>query len=90
MATTKDRDFVRFPEIQWVSVNLLSIREARGLTQQQVSLLSGTSIPYLSALENGRGSPSLEALSQLAKALDVTVSELVEDPELRRKRLSGE
>ena len=43
-------------------------------------------VAYLSGIENRHGAPSLEILSNLAKAFDVTVADLVEDPELRRQR----
>jgi transcriptional regulator with XRE-family HTH domain len=81
-----ERDFVRFPVLLWVSENVSEFREERGWTQTQLANLAGVGLPYVNAIENRRGAPSLEILTNIARAFEVTVADLVEDPELRRKR----
>ena len=46
-------------------------RLTRGLTLAAVAARSGLTVGYLSQVENDKASPSLEALGQLAAALDV-------------------
>ncbi len=52
-------------------------REHRKLTQQQVASACGISLPYLSQIETGRRNPSMKNLMCLARALVVTVDDLV-------------
>jgi transcriptional regulator with XRE-family HTH domain len=71
---------------------LKSIREAAKLTQEQVAERTHGDAKYLSALENGRSSPTLDTIMGLAKALSVPVSDFVlldgedsDERSLRRK-----
>jgi transcriptional regulator with XRE-family HTH domain len=64
--------------IKKLSVRLKRIREDRGLTQEQLAKRSGVSHGYLARLEIGMHDPSLSTLTNLAKALKVSVAELVE------------
>ncbi len=41
------------------------------ITQEALAHDAGTSSSYLSAIENGRSSPTLKAMERLAKALGV-------------------
>lgn len=52
-------------------------REYRGLTQQQLANVAGISKPYLSQIETGKRTGTTEILSAIAKALDVSLDELV-------------
>jgi DNA-binding XRE family transcriptional regulator len=52
-------------------------RDYRGLTQQQLANKVGISKPYLSQLESGKRTGSTEVLSTLARALDLTLEDLV-------------
>lgn len=69
---------------------LKSIREAAGLTQEQVAERTRGDAKYLSALENGRSSPTLDTMMALAKALNAPVSDFVllegEDSDARSLR----
>jgi transcriptional regulator with XRE-family HTH domain len=56
---------------------LKSIREAARLTQEQVAERTHGDAKYLSALENGRSSPTLDTIMGLAKALGVPVSDFL-------------
>jgi len=52
-------------------------REFRHLTQQQVAEAVGISKPYLSQIETGKRRGTTEVITAIAKALDVSVDELV-------------
>jgi mannose-6-phosphate isomerase-like protein (cupin superfamily) len=54
-------------------------RRTRGLTLAQVGDSSGLNIGYLSQIENDKAIPSLEALGQIALALDVPPAWLLLD-----------
>jgi len=53
-------------------------RTKLGLTLAQVAEVADLSLPYLSNLERGRGNPTMEALTKVAEALQVTVAHLVD------------
>lgn len=57
-------------------------REYRQLTQQQLAEAAGISTPYLSQIETGKRTGSTEVLTSLAKALKVTLDEIVIQPEI--------
>ena len=52
-------------------------REYRKLTQQQLAETVGISKPYLSQIETGKRMGTAEILSAIAKALDVSLDEVV-------------
>jgi len=52
-------------------------REYRGFTQQQLADAAGISKPYLSQIETGKRTGATEVLSAIAKALDVSLDEIV-------------
>src|SRR5579875_1027368 len=62
---------------QRVAASIRTFRMRRNLTLAQLSELSGISIGHLSRLENGTRTPSVRLLLQLARALGVSVGELV-------------
>jgi transcriptional regulator with XRE-family HTH domain len=53
------------------------LRAARGLSQEALAEKAGLSRGYLARVETGRHEPSLTMLDKLAKALKVSVAELV-------------
>jgi len=56
------------------------IREARGLTQEQLSKMVNVSRPYLADIERGfKRNPSFALLERIAQALGVTVNDLLEE-----------
>jgi transcriptional regulator with XRE-family HTH domain len=59
-------------------VRLRQLRESRGMTQETLARKIGVTRGYLSRLEMGRHNPPLSRLRKLAKALKVSVAELVE------------
>ena len=52
-------------------------REYRGLTQQQLADKVGISKPYLSQIETGKRTGTTDILSVIAKALDVSLDEVI-------------
>lgn len=53
-------------------------REYRGYTQLQLSEAAGISKPYLSQIETGKRTGTTDVLSGIAKALDLTIDDIVE------------
>lgn len=60
---------------------LINARKMRHLSQQQLARRSGVSQQAISKLEAGRSSPSEYTIRQLATALRIPLSELLEDNE---------
>ena len=60
------------------NIKVAEIRKERGLTQARLSDLSGVSRVTIARFETGKCSPSLETLDKLARALNITIDELVE------------
>jgi transcriptional regulator with XRE-family HTH domain len=60
--------------------NLRRLREERGLSQQQMSGLSGIPRPTWASLESGSANPTLAVLSKAASALQVSIEELIGPP----------
>ncbi len=58
---------------------LKELRERRGLSVRALGELAGVHYVSLVRLEGGKLDPRLSTLRKLAKALDVTVGELIED-----------
>lgn len=54
-------------------------REYRGLTQQQLADTAGISKPYLSQIETAKRKGTMDILSAIAKALNVSLDDLYED-----------
>lgn len=65
---------------------LNEIRERQGLSQRALAKKAKMSQTYLCNVETGKADPSLSTLTRLAKALGVTVSELVKEPTSKRRR----
>jgi DNA-binding XRE family transcriptional regulator len=56
-----------------------SLRERKGMTQEEFAHRCGISVSFASLLERGRRSPSYETLIQLAEALEMPVADLFRD-----------
>jgi transcriptional regulator with XRE-family HTH domain len=57
------------------------IRLRRGLTVQKLAEASGLSKGFVSQVENGRTSPSLATLYDIARSLETSVASLVVEEE---------
>ncbi len=62
--------------------NVRLLREARGLTQQQVAKLAGVPRPTWANLETGMANPTLAVLVKVATALEVRIEELLGPPKV--------
>jgi transcriptional regulator with XRE-family HTH domain len=79
--------------------NARRLREERGLSQQQMAKLSGIPRPTWASLESGSANPTLAVLSKAARALQISIEELIGPPrsacqffpaaEAREKRRGG-
>ncbi|MEW6586935.1 MAG: helix-turn-helix transcriptional regulator [Nitrospirota bacterium] len=56
---------------------LKKLREDRGISQEELAYESGYHRTYISQLERGQKSPSMQTIFQLASALNVKPSEIV-------------
>lgn len=66
-----------------ISENLKALRDAKGLTQTQLSEKAGLGINQVSRIERGSSKPELETIKSLAMALDCSADELIFDREER-------
>ena len=57
---------------------LQHLRKDKGLSQEELGFESGYHRTYISLLERGKKSPSLKTIFQLANALNVEPSDLME------------
>lgn len=60
--------------------HLRKIRKARGMSQEELALLLGTSKQVISRYENGQRSPRISVASEYAQKLGIPLSELEDDP----------
>lgn len=65
---------------------LRTAREKAGMTQEQLAFDADLDRTYISRLENGKMSPTLDTLLRLGDALGVPASTLVARVERTRKR----
>jgi transcriptional regulator with XRE-family HTH domain len=59
------------------NITLRELRDARGLTQEQVAEAAGTSQSHYSKIELGRVSPTIRTVKKLADVLGVDPMELL-------------
>jgi len=58
-------------------LRLREIRARRGVSLRALKAASGVAVSALAKFEAGQGDPQLSTLRKLAKALNVTVAELI-------------
>jgi transcriptional regulator with XRE-family HTH domain len=61
-----------------LAMKLKQLRTRQGFNQTDLAKKVRVTQAYIAMLENGRENPTLNVLERLAKALKVTVAELVE------------
>jgi transcriptional regulator with XRE-family HTH domain len=66
--------------------NVRRLRRAMELSQEELAALVGIDMRYLGGIERGQENPSLQVIANLAKALQVTSSSLLESGERSFKR----
>lgn len=65
-------------------LQLRVIRERKGVSLRALKKASGVAVSSLARFEAGQGDPQLSTLRKLAKALNVTVAELIGEKSLRK------
>lgn len=75
MLDEADRDSVQ----SLLATNLRRLRIARHLSLSELARATGMSKATLSSIENGRANPTVDTLAGLARALRVSLGELVQD-----------
>jgi transcriptional regulator with XRE-family HTH domain len=56
-----------------------TLREAAGISQERLAVLSAVHRTYISSMERGQRNVSVEIIVRLARALDVPTARLFED-----------
>ncbi|MBX9616868.1 MAG: helix-turn-helix domain-containing protein [Caulobacteraceae bacterium] len=62
-----------------VGRNVRQLRQAKGLTQEQLAFEAGLDLTYVGGIERGKRNPSLLVMVALAKALGADVAALVRE-----------
>jgi len=68
-----------------LSANVRQLRQARGLTQEQLAKISGVPRATWAHLESGGANPTLAVLVRVAAALQVSIEELISAPRATAK-----
>ncbi|HAS88878.1 MAG TPA: XRE family transcriptional regulator [Desulfovibrio sp.] len=63
-------------------------RSVSGLSQQTLAERAGISYKYLGEIERGQVNLSVEILSKISKALNISSAELMDDPEQESEKLA--
>ena len=72
------------------ALRLRQLRKERDLTQEQLSKVSGVSLPTISRYEGGtRDEPKLTIMKQLADYFNVSIDFLAGDSEIRDRNFSS-
>jgi len=69
----------RRPEAEKFGAIVRTLREERGLTQDQLAERAGVSATYIGFIERGDNVPTLTIILQIAAALQVRSSELLRE-----------
>ncbi len=73
-----------------VALAIRSLRHRSGLSQRQLALRMQVPRTYVSKIENEKAMPTLSSLERLAKALEVTVPDLLSGGSPTREQLMRE
>jgi transcriptional regulator with XRE-family HTH domain len=72
-----------------LAANVRRLREARGLSQQQMAGIAGIPRPTWASLEAGAANPTLHVLGRAAAALAVSIEELIGPPRTAARRFAA-
>lgn len=59
-----------------IGQRIKSIREKKGITQEELALNAGLNRAYIGYIERGERNPSTETISKIARALKVSTKDL--------------
>src|SRR5437879_3459545 len=68
-------------EIVEVAAAIRSLRHRNGLSQRQLAMRMNVPRTYVSKIENEKATPTLSSLARLARALEVTIPDLLNGPD---------
>lgn len=74
----------------FLSERLKSLRTEQGLSMSRLAKLAGVSQPFISEVERGNKSPTLEVLERICFALGVTINEFFSESDKKLPSLAGE
>lgn len=66
-----------------LGLRIRKLRTERNISQEALAFSSGVHTTYIGKMERGEKCPSIDTLYKLAKGLDVSVSELLDIPEVK-------
>lgn len=75
--------------LTYIAANVRRIRSERGLTQERLAEAADVHLTFLQEIERAQANPSIAVLVAVADALEVELSELLQQaemPEIRRGR----
>ncbi|MFC2013714.1 helix-turn-helix domain-containing protein [Chloroflexota bacterium] len=64
---------------------LRQIRRSKDLTQEQIAVVTGLSVEFISNIERGRNAPSFETIEKLAKVLETPIDAFFQFDEIRNR-----
>lgn len=64
---------------QLLGKNLRALRVAKGISQDDLSEISGLHRTYLSGIERGVRNPTITIIEQLARSLNVSLEQLLQE-----------
>ncbi len=70
---------------QNIAKNIIGLRQRKGLSQNSLAKVSGTTRASIALLESGSGNPTLEILLKLSQALSISIDELISSPKAECK-----
>ena len=62
--------------VEQLGMRIKFLRKSKGWSQEDLALEANVNKNYICDLENGRRNPSLDILERIAKALNISLSEL--------------
>jgi transcriptional regulator with XRE-family HTH domain len=65
-------------ELKIIGEKIKGIREAKGITRQELSFLSSTHYTHLMNIENGKVNPQLKTILKILDALEIKLENLLE------------
>lgn len=69
-----------------LATSIRSLRQRIGLSQRQLAMRMNVPRTYVSKIENEKATPTLSSLERLARALEVTIPELLNGGERTREQ----
>jgi transcriptional regulator with XRE-family HTH domain len=73
-----------------IGQRIRKLREQRGLSQGDIERSTGLLRPYISRVEHGRSSPSLETLERLAAVFEIPLHDFFREPPKQEPAAGGD